>query len=162
MYDYSNITVKTRKTQAFVNTVAIGEAANTEIYPFVVDIGRVTVHNDAFRAVLRTGEHLQLTVMCIPAGEDIGLEVHPHADQFLCIQEGYGQVRMGETETHLPFVQPVFENHAVLVPAGTWHNLINTGTGPLKLYSLYAPPQHARGAFHATKAEAEKEEHYTL
>jgi len=126
--------------------------------PFVIDIARATLHNDTFRTALWTGPHLQLTVMCINPGEDIGLEVHPHVDQFLRIEEGKGMTFMGPTHDDLPFVQPVYDDSAVFVPAGTWHNIINTGDEPLRLYTVYAPPNHAPGTVHETKEIAEREE----
>lgn len=127
--------------------------------PFVVDIKKATQHNNTFRTVLWTGEHLQLTLMSIPVGEDIGLEIHPKVDQFLRIEEGCGMVLMGDNKDRLYFRQLAYDDDAVFVPAGTWHNIINTGNIPLKLYSIYAPPNHPHGAVHQTKAIAEAEEH---
>ena len=127
-------------------------------WPFVVDIQKATMHNDTYRTALWTGQHLQLTVMSIPPGGDIGLEVHPDTDQFLRIEAGQGLVQMGRTQEQLYLHQPVFEDSAIFVPAGTWHNVTNTGREPLKLYSIYAPPHHRHGAVHATKAIAEREE----
>ena len=127
-------------------------------HPYVVDIGNATLNNDNFRATLWTGKHLQLTVMSIGVGEDIGLEQHPHVDQFLRIEEGQAMVMMGEHSDQLTFKQPAFNDFAIFVPAGMWHNIINTGRTPLKLYSIYAPPNHPKGTVHATKAIAEKME----
>ena len=127
-------------------------------HPFVVDINKTTLNNENFRAVLWTGRHLQLTLMHIEVGDDIGLEVHPHVDQFLRIEEGQALVMMGDDPNHLTFRQPAYDDFAILVPAGTWHNIINTGKKPLKVYSIYAPPNHPKGAIHATKAIAEKME----
>lgn len=126
--------------------------------PFVVDINKATLHNDNFRRTLWTGNHLQLTLMTIPVGRDIGLEVHPHVDQFLRIEEGHGLVQMGNTQDYLYFRQPVFADFAIFVPAGAWHNLTNTGNKPLKLYSIYAPPNHPWGTVHQTKEIAEASE----
>ena len=126
--------------------------------PFVVDIEKATLANNTFRTALWSGTHMQLTVMCIAPGEDIGLEVHPHVDQFLRLEQGRGVTMMGLTEDNLVFVQPVFADSAVFVPAGTWHNIINTGDEPMKLYSIYAPPNHAPGTVHETKEIAELEE----
>ena len=126
--------------------------------PFVVDIEKATLANNTFRTALWSGSHMQLTIMSIAPGEDIGLEMHPNVDQFLRIEHGNGVTAMGLTEDNLAYVQPVFENSAVFVPAGTWHNIINTGHEPLKLYSIYAPPNHAPGTVHDTKEIAEKEE----
>lgn len=122
--------------------------------PFIVDISKATLNNDTFRTALWSGNHLQLTLMCIPAGEDIGLEVHPNVDQFLRIESGQGLVQMGESRDRLNFVQPVYDDYAVFIPAGTWHNVTNTSNKPLQLYSIYAPPNHPRGTVHQTKADA--------
>ena len=122
--------------------------------PFVVDINKATLHNNTFRTALWTGKHLQLTLMNIPVGEDIGLEMHPDVDQFLRIEEGHGLVQMGHGKDHLYFQQPAYDNFAIFIPAGTWHNVTNTGNKPLKLYSIYAPPNHPWGTVHQTKAEA--------
>ena len=127
--------------------------------PFVIDISKATLHNNMYRTALWTGAHLQLTLMSIPAGGDIGLEVHPNVDQFLRIEDGQGLVQMGDRQDHLYFRQPAFGDYAIFVPAGTWHNLTNTGKKPLKLYSLYAPPNHPWGTVHQTKAIAEAAEH---
>ncbi len=126
--------------------------------PFVIDIEKATLGNDAFRTVLWTGSHLQLTVMNIPVGGDVGLEAHPNVDQLLRIEQGQGLVQMGNSRDNLYFQQPAFEDSAILVPAGTWHNLTNTGNVPLKLYSIYAPPNHPWGTVHQTQAIAEAEE----
>ena len=96
--------------------------------------------------------------MAIPVGEDIGLEIHHDHDQFLCAEEGQGLAQMGDQQDHLYFSQPVFDNSAVFVPAGTWHNVTNTGNKPLKLYSIYAPPEHPYGTVHQTKEIAEASE----
>ena len=127
-------------------------------HPFVVDISKATLHNNTFRTALWTGNHLQLTLMSIPVGEDIGLEVHPNVDQFLRIEGGQGLVQMGDTKEHLYIRQPVFDDSAIFIPAGTWHNVTNTGNKPLKLYSIYAPPNHPWGTIHQTKAIAEAAE----
>jgi mannose-6-phosphate isomerase-like protein (cupin superfamily) len=126
--------------------------------PFVIDIVKATLANDNYRTVLWTGGNMQLTTMMIKPGEDIGLEVHPHTDQFLRIEQGQGVCQMGPTKDNLTLAQPVFDDYGVFVPAGTWHNITNTGSTPLKLYTLYAPPNHAFGAVPPTKAVAEAEE----
>ncbi len=123
--------------------------------PFVVNIERATKMNNTFRTALWTGEHLQLTLMSIGVGEDIGLEVHPHLDQFIRIEQGQGIVKMGNSKDNLNFQESVHDDYAIIIPAGTWHNLINTGNRPIKLYSIYAPPQHPRGTVHLTKADEE-------
>lgn len=126
--------------------------------PFVVNIEKATLCNNNFRTALWTGKHLQLTLMSIPVGESIGLEKHDDLDQFLRIEEGQGLVQMGERRDNLYYKQLVFDNYAVFIPAGTWHNLTNTGDIPLKLYSIYAPPNHPWGTVHETKAIAEQAE----
>lgn len=126
--------------------------------PYVVDIEEATKQNNTFRTALWTGEHLQVTLMCINPGEDIGLEVHPHLDQFIRIEEGQGIALMGDRQDRLDFQKKVYDDYVILVPAGKWHNLINTGHTPLKLYSIYAPPEHPHGTVHVTKAAAEAAE----
>ncbi|SUJ17285.1 Cupin domain [Sporosarcina pasteurii] len=122
--------------------------------PFVVDIDEATKQNNTFRTALWTGPHLQLTLMSLRVGEDIGLEIHPEFDQFLRVEQGNGIVRMGSSQNNLDFVRNIEEDSAIIIPAGTWHNLTNTGNRPLKLYSIYAPPAHPRGTVHATKNDA--------
>lgn len=122
--------------------------------PFVINIDRATRQNGLFRTAIWTGDHLQLVLMSINPGESIGLEVHPDTDQFIRIEQGQGIVMMGDAQDNMTLRRNVFEGFAFVVPAGTWHNLINTGTRPIRLYTIYAPPKHARGTIHATKAEA--------
>jgi len=126
--------------------------------PFVVNIEDVTKQNNNFRTALWTGTHLQLTLMSINVGEDIGLENHPNLDQFIRIEEGQGVVMMGDRKDNLNFRRKVYDDYAFIIPAGKWHNLINTGNKPLKLYSIYAPPQHPYGTIHKTKEDAEAAE----
>lgn len=121
--------------------------------PFVVNIEKATLCNDNFRTALWTGSHLQLTLMSIPVGESVGLEVHPDIDQFLRIEEGQGFVQMGDRQDNLYYKQLVFDDYVILVPAGTWHNVTNMGDKPLKLYSIYAPPEHPWGTIHRTQAD---------
>lgn len=125
--------------------------------PFVVNIEEITKGNNTFRTALWTGNHLQLTLMSIPVGESIGLELHPDTDQFLRIEQGDGLMQMGPDKNNLNFQRRVYNNFAIFVPAGTWHNLINIGNVPIKLYSIYAPPHHPKGTVHLTKADAEHE-----
>jgi mannose-6-phosphate isomerase-like protein (cupin superfamily) len=126
--------------------------------PFVVNIEEAAKQNNNFRLALWTGNHLQITLMSINVGEDIGLEIHPNLDQFIRIEQGQGIVRMGDRRDRLDFERRVYDDYAFVIPAGTWHNLINTGNVPIKLYSIYAPPQHPRGTVHRTKADAEAAE----
>lgn len=128
--------------------------------PFVVNIEEATKQNDYFRLALWTGCYLQLTLMSIKVGEDIGLEMHPNLDQFIRIEEGQGLVQMGDCKDNLTFQANVYDDYAIIIPAGKWHNLINTGCKPLKLYSIYAPPQHPAGTIHETKEDAEEDHHH--
>lgn len=128
--------------------------------PMVININEASKENKTFRTALWTGNHLQVTLMSIRPGEDIGLEVHPTVDQFLRVEEGKGLVQMGYTKDNLSFQAKVFDDYAIMVPAGTWHNVINTGKRPLKLYSIYAPPNHPFGTVHQTKADAMAAERY--
>ncbi|NLP30804.1 MAG: cupin domain-containing protein [Clostridiales bacterium] len=123
--------------------------------PYVTNIEDATKKNKYFRTTLWTGQHLQITLMSINVGEDIGLEMHPDLDQFIRIEEGEGIVLMGEKEDKLHYQKRVYDDYVIVIPAGTWHNLINTGRAPIKLYSIYAPPEHPRGTVHKTKEEAE-------
>lgn len=126
--------------------------------PFVVNINEASKQNNTYRTALWTGTHLQVTLMSINVGEDIGLEVHPNVDQFLRIEQGQGIVQMGNSKDNLSFKRYVYDDSAIMVPAGTWHNVTNTGNIPLKLYSIYAPPNHPFGTIHPTKTDAEAAE----
>ncbi len=126
--------------------------------PFAINIEEAALQNNTFRTALWTGSHLQVTLMSINAGEDIGLEIHPGIEQFVRIEEGQGLVVMGDAKDKPDFQEKVYDGFAFIIPAGKWHNLINTGCRPLKLYSVYAPPQHPKGTVHATKAVAEAAE----
>ena len=127
--------------------------------PYTLDIEDATVANENFRTTAWTGEHLQLTLMSIPVGGDIGLEVHPDNDQFLRLEQGKGLVQMGPAEDDLPFRREVEDDWVILVPAGTWHNVTNIGDEPMKVYALYGPPDHLPGTVHATQADAEADPH---
>ena len=127
--------------------------------PTVLNIEAYTLSNSNFRTALWTGDKLQVTLMTIPVGGDVGLEQHPDIDQFLRIEEGQAQVLMGDTKESLTFSQMAEKDYAVFVPAGKWHNIINTGDKPLKLYSIYSPVEHPHGTVHRTQKEAEEAEH---
>ncbi|MCM3759630.1 cupin domain-containing protein [Alkalihalobacillus oceani] len=122
--------------------------------PFVVNINQAAKQNETYRTAIWTGDHLQVTLMSINVGDDIGLEIHPNVDQFLRIESGQGLVKMGKSKNQLTFQTHVSDDSAIMIPADTWHNVINTGNTPLKLYSIYAPPHHAFGTVHRTKADA--------
>ncbi len=126
---------------------------------WVGDIEKETLDNTTFRTVVFTGEHTQLTVMRLAPGEDIGREAHHDRDQFLRIEQGEARVELGKTEDTVDETHDVAADWAVIVPAGVWHNVVNTGSGELKLYSLYSPPEHPDGTVHETKADAEAAEH---
>lgn len=126
--------------------------------PFFVNINEAAKQNNTFRTALWTGSNLQVTLMSLNVGEDIGLEVHPHVDQFLRIEQGQGIAKMGPSKDNLNYERNVYDDSAIMIPAGTWHNVINTGNVPLKLYSIYAPPNHPFGTVHPTKADALAEE----
>jgi len=125
---------------------------------WVGDIERRTIENETFRTVLFTGAHAQLTVMRLAQGEDIGRERHPDRDQFIRIEQGQARIELSSREDGVDEAHDVTEDWAVVVPAGTWHNVINTGPDELKLYSLYAPAEHPDGTVHRTKADAEAAE----
>jgi mannose-6-phosphate isomerase-like protein (cupin superfamily) len=125
---------------------------------WIGDIEDATLDNENFRTVLFTGEHTQLTVMRLGPGEDIGREVHPDVDQFIRIESGQARVELGRTEEQIEETHDVQDDWAVIVPAGLWHNVVNTGAGEVKLYSLYSPPEHPADTVHRTKADAEAAE----
>lgn len=120
---------------------------------FVDNIEKLTLKNNNFRKVLFTGKYCQLVVMSLKPGEEIGMEVHPSVDQFFRVDSGTGKVLMGTVEKRLK------DGFAIVVPAGTKHNIINTSkTEDLKLYTLYSPPNHPKGTVHKTYEEAEEYE----
>lgn len=118
---------------------------------YVDDIEKATVGNDNFRQVLYTGEHLQLVLMTLKPGEEIGEEVHDDRDQFFRIEEGSGEVLIDGKRN------PVEDDFAVIVPAGARHNVRNTGDAPLRFYTLYGPPEHRDGIVHITREQAERD-----
>jgi mannose-6-phosphate isomerase-like protein (cupin superfamily) len=126
---------------------------------WAADIEAATLENTDFRRVLFTGRNMQLTVMSLAPGEDIGWETHDTHDQFLRIEQGRGRLRFGRSEDSVDEEHNVEDDWAIIVPAGTWHDVLNTGDTELKLYSLYAPPEHPRDTVHHTKADAEAAEH---
>jgi mannose-6-phosphate isomerase-like protein (cupin superfamily) len=121
---------------------------------YIDNIEDVTEENTDFRRVLYTGRKMQLVLMALQPGEEIGEEVHEDRDQFFRIEEGEGEVVIDGKRT------PVEEDHAIIVPAGARHNLINTGDDPLLLYTIYAPPEHRDGLVQKTKKDAERQEEH--
>lgn len=122
---------------------------------YAEDIKKRTKENSNFRKVLHTGKHSQIVAMSIKVGEDIGEEVHEDTDQMLFFVEGNGEALINGQ------MRPVFPDSVVFVPAGTMHNFKNTGNENLKLFTVYAPPEHPDGTVHKTKEDAEKEEGYS-
>ena len=119
---------------------------------YVVNIEKETLENENFRKVLYTSNYSQLVVMNIEPGDDIGMEVHG-LDQFIRIESGKGKAILNGQEYEIE------DDWAVVIPAGVEHNIVNTGDEPLKLYTIYSPPEHKEGTIHKTKANAE-EEHF--
>ena len=126
--------------------------------PYSFDLETETKENTKYRTTAWTGKYLQVTLMSIPVGESIGLEVHPDNDQFLRLDAGKGKVVMGDAEDNLTFEQEVGDGWAVMVPAGKWHDIINIGDEPMKVYAVYSPSHHAKGIVQETFAQAEKDE----
>lgn len=127
----------------------------TQDKPLLLNIHATTCKNKYYRQEIWTGEYMQLTVMSIAPGGEVGLELHEDVDQLLRIEYGFAAVYMGESKQTVRFVGNANADYAVLVPAGTWHNILNIGSAPLKLYSVYAPPHHPKGTVHKTKFDAD-------
>jgi mannose-6-phosphate isomerase-like protein (cupin superfamily) len=125
---------------------------------WVGNIEEATLNNTNFRTVLFTGSTMQLTVMHLEPGEEIGVEMHDHLDQFLRVESGKATVTLGPSKGEVSEVHQLEDDWIVIVPGGTWHNVVNAGDAPLKLYSLYAPPEHPDRTVHKTKADADAAE----
>ena len=121
---------------------------------WVGNIEEATTGNTYFREVLFTGTGMQLTVMSLEPGEEIGVEMHDHLDQFIRVESGRATVTMGPSKDEVAETHHLEDDWAVIVPGGTWHNVVNDGGEVLKLYSIYAPPEHPAGTLHKTKEEA--------
>ncbi|EEH64604.1 cupin domain protein [Gleimia coleocanis DSM 15436] len=129
--------------------------------PYVVNIEKETLQNTNYRTTIWTGQELQLTVMSIEPGHDIGLEKHDDHDQFIRIESGTCLVQMGPAEDDLNFEVTAGDDDAIFIPVGKFHNVTNTGDEALKLYSIYAPAEHEHGTVHVTYEEAmEAEAHH--
>ena len=126
--------------------------------PNAFDIEQATTDNENYRTTVWTGKYLQVTLMSIPVGSSIGLEVHPETDQFLRLEAGQGRCVMGPAKDDLSFQQDVEDDWSIQVPAGFWHDVINTGDEPLRLYAIYSPVHHAQGIVQSTADEAEADE----
>ncbi len=127
--------------------------------PWVLDIERETIENLNYREAKWTGEYLQMVFMSLKPGEVIDLEVHEDHDQFIRIEQGEAHVRMGETRESLLYDEMVYDDWAVFIPAGYWHQVRNTGDTDLKLYTIYAPSEHPSGIIHETYEDTEGYEH---
>jgi mannose-6-phosphate isomerase-like protein (cupin superfamily) len=123
--------------------------------PQAFDIEAATLKNPNYRTVAWSGKYLQVTLMSIPVGGNIGLEKHPETDQFIRLDGGRGRAQMGPSKDELTFDQEVTDGWCVLVPAGTWHNITNIGDKPMQVYTVYAPQHHTPGKVQKTKAIAD-------
>ena len=126
--------------------------------PALINIHSEALCNNHFRTAIWTGEHLQVTLMSIPVGGEIGLEMHDHLDQLIKIESGCANVYMGNCKQQVKLAGKANANYAILIPAGTWHNIINASSQPLKVFSVYAPPQHPFGTVHKTKFDSDLSE----
>lgn len=124
--------------------------------PYKLNIEEMAEQNKNFRTAVWTGCHMQMTMMCIPPCEDIGWEIHPETDQLIRVESGNAIVQMGYCKNQMEFQHEMCPGDAVFIPAGIWHNIMNPGRCPLKLSSIYAPPNHPWGTVHQTKADAQK------
>ena len=122
------------------------------------DLERATVENGEYRRIAWSGRFLQVSLMSIEPGSSIGLEVHPETDQFIRLDAGQGVAKMGPSEDQLDWEQAVSDGWCVMVPAGMWHDIVNTGDDPMHLYTVYAPVHHAAGIVHPTSDDAERAE----
>ena len=120
---------------------------------WVDDVERATLDNSTFRTVLFTGEHLQLTVMKLDPGEEIGWEAHDDGDQFIRVETGAARLELGKARQQPTETRELGPDWVGIIPAGVWHNVANPGEDVVKLYSLYAPPEHPAGTVHRTKAD---------
>ena len=123
--------------------------------PTLINIHHEAVCNHNFRRVIWTGESLQVTVMSIPVGGEIGLEIHNDLEQVIRIESGCANVYMEDTKESVKLIGTFNANYAIVIPAGTWHNVVNACACPLKVYSVYAPPKHPFGTVHETKMDSD-------
>ena len=126
--------------------------------PQSFDLENATLKNENYRTVAWSGRYLQVTLMSIPVGGDIGLEAHPDTDQFLRLDGGRGRVQMGPAKNQLTFDKEVSDGWCILVPAGTWHNVTNIGDEPMQIYAIYAPAHHKPGKIHKSFVEGEADQ----
>ena len=128
--------------------------------PQSFDLETETLQNPNYRTTVWSGDYLQVTLMSIPVGGDIGLEAHPDTDQFIRLDQGRGRVQMGPAKEDLTFDREVSDGWCVMVPAGSWHNITNIGDEPMQIYTVYAPQHHRPGTVHETKAIADADHHH--
>ena len=134
----------------------MGELKDHGPQPYVMNVRNAAIQNTRYRTTLWTGPNSQMTVMSIPVGEDIGLEMHTKVDQWLRIEQGQGRAQTGPAQDNLTMHQDMVENDVLFIPAGTFHNIINTGAVPLKVSSVYSPSNHPYNTQHNTAADAAK------
>ena len=125
--------------------------------PYVANLNAASIRNTNYRMALWTGKKLQMTVMSISPGQSIGIENHPDTEQFFYIEQGVGIAMMGDRENNLNFKHNIFPGFAVIVPAGKWHDIVNTGKNDLKLFTIYAPPHHKKGIIQSSKPVSNNE-----
>lgn len=125
---------------------------------WVGNVEQQTLENATFRTVLFTGANMQLTVMSLGPGEEIGVEMHDHLDQFIRVERGRARITLGPSRDEITATHDIEDDWAAIIPGGTWHNVINTGDDVLKLYSIYTPPEHPDNTVHKTKADADAAE----
>jgi mannose-6-phosphate isomerase-like protein (cupin superfamily) len=140
-----------------MDTFDITDHGNT---PWILDIEETTLENPYFRVAKWTGNTLQMTLMSLKPGEEIGLEKHDGMEQFIRIEQGKGRVLMGLSPDSLSFDEKVSDDWAIFVPSGYWHNVINTGDQVLKIYTIYGPPEHPAETLHKTFEESEADLHH--
>lgn len=143
----------------FMNIFNCAEKIDNGAKPYMTNVEMMTLQNPNFRTAIWTGKYMQMTVMCIPSCGEIGLEIHPETDQLIRVEQGRAVVKMGKSKGCLDFQRNMCGGDTAFIPAGTWHNVVNIGRNPLKVSVIYAPPHHARGTVHRTKADVEKEKY---
>lgn len=124
--------------------------------PWIIDIEEATLDNSHYRMAVWTGKDMQLVLMSLEPGDEIDLELHSENDQFIRIESGVARVLMGEEKDDLTFDKTIDHDWITMIPAGYWHKIVNVGQEPLKIYTLYGPPQHDTGTVHETYEEAEE------
>ena len=150
--------VKANTEKEPVSTINFNEDIGGE--PWILNIEKATLTNDNYRVANWTGNYLQLVFMSLKPGEIIDLEMHEGHDQFIRIEQGEAHVKMGKMENDLSFDEKVSDDWAILIPAGYWHSIENTGNTYLKLYTLYGPPEHKKGTMNKTIEEAKEAHEY--